>query len=45
MGSASDGGGDRPRYGRGIALMLLSIGFYSTMIATIKHVAADYSVF
>ena len=33
------------RYGRGIALMLLSIGFYSTMIATIKHVAADYSVF
>ena len=45
MGFGSDGGGDRQRYGRGIALMLLSIGFYSTMIATIKHVAADYSVF
>jgi drug/metabolite transporter (DMT)-like permease len=45
MSSGSGGGGDGQNYGRGIALMMLSIGFYSGMIAAIKHVAADYSVF
>ncbi len=34
-----------PRFGRGIAILMVSIGLYSAMIATIKHVSLDYSVF
>ena len=33
------------RFGRGIAILMLSIGLYAAMIATIKHVTVDYSVF
>ena len=34
-----------PRYGRGIAILMASIGLYAAMITTIKHVSLDYSVF
>ena len=34
-----------PRYGRGIAILMASIGFYVAMIATVKHVTVDYSMF
>ena len=34
-----------PRYGRGIAILMVSIGLYATMIATVKHVRVDYSMF
>ena len=34
-----------PRYGRGIAILMASIGFYVAMIATVKHVIVDYSMF
>ena len=34
-----------PRYGRGIAILMVSIGLYAAMIATVKHVSADYSMF
>ncbi len=33
------------RYGRGIAILMASIGFYAAMITTIKHVTTDYSMF
>jgi len=34
-----------PRYGRGIAILMASIGLYAAMITTIKHVTVDYSMF
>jgi len=34
-----------PRYGRGIAILMASIGFYAAMITTVKHVTVDYSLF
>ncbi len=45
MGSGAAMKGGRPGYGRGIAMALLAVGFYSGMTATMKHVTADYSVF
>ena len=45
MGSGAGTKGGGRRYGRGIALALLSVGFYCGMTATMKQVTADYSVF
>ena len=45
MSSGAAGKEDKQRYGRGIALAILSIAFYASMIASIKHVTTDYSVF
>jgi drug/metabolite transporter (DMT)-like permease len=32
-------------YGRGILFMLIAVGWFSAMTATVKHLTADYSVF
>ena len=45
MSSGAAGKEDKQRYGRGIALAILSVAFYASMIASIKQVTTDYSVF
>jgi drug/metabolite transporter (DMT)-like permease len=45
MNSGTARRGDRQSFGRGIALATLSVAFYACMIASIKHVITDYSIF
>lgn len=45
MAGVAEERGGRRHYGRGIAIMFASIGAYACMIATIKQVTADYSLF
>ena len=45
MSSGAAGKEGKQNYGRGIVLAILSAAFYASMIASIKHVTTDYSVF
>lgn len=45
MSSGAASKENKQNYGRGIVLAILSTAFYASMIASIKHVTTDYSVF